>query len=546
MVCGVWSDGRRPSIFFAPSIQLVTKMSGTADGPPFLRRISDGSEGRTRHFVWVNKLYVGKDSADVLPTHLLLNGGKLSLYKYRSPKDEQLGVRELELARDFFEHLSQDYRNATMPPIVAVRTVVFRMYADFDLKIPCPELSTDAIHQITMVINRQGQRFFPENHPPLTCIVCTKSEPPQGPIESSVASQSMAAAIGIPVALYKHGIHFHWPDVYVKREDALYMRESMIAALERVDWMKYFNANTIDWDTVFDEAVYGSSDSKVSGSLRMTGAPKASVCEDCKNDKNKRLECGQCFHRGYIIDPIHYRLFAAYSGENVDEEKTSRLKSNFLKLLMDTDIRSPDPDLSTISEGWNLYPGCPTLKIKDERGRKRKCIPDAEGVERKFTRNPEVKDVEKERVIRKYLVKLSPQYSNSSLRIMYEAKTIPSKTKAPPTSIIVSYKCTLRGDGARFCMNLKPNGGFHKSQNVWIEIVPKNVKNDVTKNEYVASMRCFCKCKTYEGRRQLCSDFKSAPIMLESDDANILFHNGTNAKHELDRAYAAWHNLKNK
>ena len=513
-------------------------MSGTSSvdasfTPPVYT--SDGSEGVTCQFMYQKGMYIKKDATDI-PTHLLLNGGKVRVPSGGSEKEE-------ELARGFFERMCQDYHNGTMVPIVAVRTIVFRMYADFDLKIPLAELSTDAIRKMATTINVQAQRFFPSDHPPLTCIVCTKSKPPLGPIESSVASQSMAAAIGIPSALYKHGIHFHWPDVYVKQEDALYMRESMMAALERIDWNEYLGTGTVDWATVFDESVYGISDKGVSGSLQMTGAPKACICTGCKNDKEKKLGCGQCFRRGYIIDPVHYRLFEAYMGGDVDEEKTSRLKANFYKLLMVTDIRSPDPDRSTISQGWQVYPGCPQLKVKDGRGRKRKCAPDAEGVERKFTRNPEVKDVEKERIMRKYLVQLSPQYTNASMRILYEEKKIPLKMKAPPVPTIVSYKCPLRGDGARFCMNLKSNGGFHNSQNVWMEIVPKNT----SKNEFVARMRCFCKCKTYEGRRgQLCSDFKSKEVMLDPDDVSTLFHKGTTAKHELDRAVAHYNSLKNK
>ncbi len=489
---------------------------------------SDGSEGATRQFMAQKKMFIDKNSTEI-PTHLLLNGGKVRVPSGGSETEE-------DIAQEFFERMSHDYRNGTMVPIVAVRTVVFRMYADFDLKIPCSELSTYALRKMTIAINHQAQRFFPEGHPPLTCIVCTKSEQPKGPIESSVTSQSMAAAIGIPVALYKHGIHFHWPDVYVKQEDALYMRESMIAALERIDWTEHVGTCIVDWDTVFDASVYGSSsDRSVSGSLRMTGAPKASICSSCKNDKHKKIGCELCLGRGYIIDPVHYRLFEAFSGEVVDQEKTSRLKANVYKLFMETNIRSSDPDRSTISVGWRLYPGCPPLNIKDGRGRKRKCA-DAEGMERKFTRNPEVKDVEKERVIRKYFVQLSPYYINSSFRIMYEEKKIPLKLKSPQISTIVSYKCPLRGDNSRFCMNLKTNDGFHKSQNVWIEIVPKNL----SKNEYVARMRCFCKCNTIEGRRQLCSNFKSKEIMLDSDDVSVLFHKSTNAKQDVDRAIAEY------
>lgn len=476
---------------------------------------SDGSEGLTKHFLH-GKFSIKKESG-MTATHLLLSNGSFHV--------------PFDMNNYLFDKLTHDYSCQTMPPIVSVRTIVFNMYADFDLKIPLQELPHDSIRKMAFVINAQAQRFFPDDHPPLTLVVCVKSEPPKKPVET-VASSSIAAAIGVPTVLYKHGIHFHWPDVQVKFENALHMRMSMMAALERMDWTSYLGVSTLDWNSVFDDSVYGTCDNSIS-SLRMVGAPKASKCSVCKGDAAKKSSCSPCNFRGHEIDPVHYKMFELYEGDVLNEDETRRLRNNFAALLRKTDIRCDEK--VEVSKNWKLYPGCPPLIKKD--GRKRKCNPDLQGVEKKFTKNPEIKDPEKEAILRKYLIKLSPHYANASMRILYEEHKSASKSKVQTwlstTSNVASYKCPLRGDGANFCLNLKKNGGFHNSQNVYMKVIPK----DVSKNEYEARMKCFCKCETIEGRYgHPCHMFESKGVLLDGDDANVLFRQGTSLKHGLEKA----------
>ena len=488
---------------------------------------SDGKDGATRKFLAVNNLMIGNDKttlATTTPTHLLLTGGSIcipfkgmpNLVK-RTSKDNR---DEGNTYDDFYKCLSFDYQQRKMYAITTVRTMVFKMYADIDLKVPKQVLPPEAYRTMVKVMNAQAQRFFPEGHPPIKCIVCIKDKPPTSPVASSVVSGSMSSAIGVPPSLYKHGVHFHWPEICIKREQALAMRVSMIAALERTDWTDLFGTAGVDWDEVFDESVYGKTDDAIKG-LRMVGAPKATTCKHCSKNTETKMVCNQCGGRGHIIDPGHYVAFETFRGQDLDENDTRLYKNNFTKLLLATNIRCDDKEYTEVTDGWKVYPGCPVVREKDARGRKRKTPADVEGMERKFTSKPEIKDSAKEAVLRKYLVKFSPHYTHSTLRILYDEKS--------------TYKCSLRGDGAQFCLNLK--AGFHNRQNVWMEVTAKNV----SRNEYVARMRCFCRCKTLEGRRGMsCEAFKSNELLLTPDDANVLFQKSTTAKHELDRAILAW------
>jgi hypothetical protein len=412
---------------------------------------------------------------------------------------------------EFRERLRQDFEQRQMLSITEVRTVVFRFYADLDLKVPVQKLTEDAVFTIVRIMNSQAQRFFPEDHPPLICIVCDKSG-------EAKAEQCGAAALGIAETRYKHGLHLHWPNVCVKCDDALRMRASMIAALERTDWTDLLGTTFIDWDSTVDESVYGSSTNSNSG-LRMVGAPKAIKCK-CRNKGG----CKDCSKRGYIIDPRHYKAFAAFNGNELDDYLTRRIKNNFSTLLDKTTIRTT-LDRHDISKGWRAYAGCPNAVVKDGRGKKRKGT-DAGGMEGKLAKKSEIKDSDIEAVIRKYLIKFSPHYSQSTLRITFDGKH--------------TYMASLRGDGANFCLNLKPNcpdGGFHNSQNVYIQITAKNI----AKNEYVATMRCFCRCPTKEGRyNKFCSEFMSNPQMLDGKDVNTLYKRGKTPEMIFLNAQRAW------
>ena len=474
---------------------------------------SDGKDGAVFRFLSKKREPFGvnlflRDNG--LPTHTLLNGGKVHV------PDKQRG--DEDLVELFFDSLHKDFKQGTMLPIVSVRTVVFPFYADFDFKVEVAELSPSFVLRLSSVLNSQAQKFFPSDRPPLKLIVCDKSGDAK---QIQGASSAMAEAIGVPSVLYKHGLHLHWPEVLVKHESALQMRASMLSALERESWVSDLGSQPLAWDSIFDECVYGSAE-KAASSLRMVGAPKASLCSSCKNGK-ERPRCATCASRGFEIDPSHYKMCVALRGDEEDSSLTQKLTSNFYSLLKETNVRG-DPERTTISEGWSVYPGCPPVRSSG-KGKKRKTPCDAERVEKKFTSKPEIQDAEKEKVMRRLLVKHSDKYSNANFRILFDEKH--------------TYKVPLRGEGAQFCLN-KKGDGYHRSQNVYMELLP----SDLSRNEYVSRMRCFCRCKTYEGRNgTLCSEFRSKNFLLTSDDVSVLYNKGTSAKQQRERALLLWKSL---
>lgn len=417
-------------------------------------------------------------------THFFLDGGVASL----NDKD-QLGIREA---------MVQDIKNKTMPPITENRPMWFAYFVDLDLLIKKSELSKEAVVELAKIMNGQAKLFFPEDHEELICIACDKYN--HAPLQPIVKP---ATALGVPSEMYKHGIHFHWPDVIVSWEQAMYMRSSMIAALERTDWMVHFGLSTIDWEDVFDKSVYGRPDG--GGGLRIVHAPKAKQCDVCHNKKSSRDNCINCEGKGTLIIPSYYKFCVALKGCRVDES-LGILGNEPALLLKLTSIRGkvPRQDRTSGTNDWMVYPGCPTYEAAAKSGRKRKMEPD---VGKKFASN-EVVDEEKGKVVSKYLQNLSENYEKSSFKMYTDGKSV---------------KAFLRGDGARFCRNL--DKGYHNGASAYMVIEQKG-------RNYYAWMRCTCKCKTIEGRRSgiPCSKFNSCEKMLSSEDAATLF--GTDAAHD--------------
>ena len=412
-------------------------------------------------------------------THCLLTGGGRG--------GKQRGRLHIPYSeeRAFLSALAKDAEQGTMLPICTIRTVVFRFYADLDLKLPVRVIPPEALRRMARVMNVQAQRFFPEGHAPLVCVVCDKTR--------DADSERAAEVIG---ALHKHGVHLHWPDVCVKQDGALRMRASMVAALDRETWEADLGVSKVDWADVFDESVYGTPSERASGGLRVVGAPKASLCPECKNVSDRVSRCETCFKRGHVIDERHYKLFEVLRGDGVDEEWTRRLRNSWYMLLQMTNIRS-DPDAHDTTDGWLPYVGCPAPEPKDERGRKRK----SDGIERKFKSKPEVVDPRVETVVSRLLTRFSPNYERSSFRMYFDGQ---------------QYKIPLRGDGSCFCLN---KNDFHTSQNVFMAIRPMFKQA----SEYVAEMGCFCACKKVRRTGIECRDFRSRHIRITGDEARILF-----------------------
>ena len=235
---------------------------------------------------------------------------------------------------------------------------------------------------------------------------------------------------------------------------------------------------------------------------------------------SKVSDCTHCFKRGHIIDPSHYKLFGALLGASPHEQLTRRMKNNHALLLRYTSVRSADPDLHTISEGWKPYVGCPAPPASGGAGGRKRKASSAESIEKKFSK-PAIQDPDVENTVRQCATILSEHYRNTTFNIRFDGKN--------------TYKVLFRGDGSNFCLNMND---FHKSNNVYM-IIKAGIKK-----EAVAYMCCFCTCKTTERRFSgMCCDFKSRSISLGKKEYGIMFNGGSTTEQIVKQQIEKWKNM---
>ena len=434
----------------------------------------NGRGGKTSVFLSKSRSVLSaQDRSGHEVTHTFMDGGRVSL----SAGD----------VGGFHQALAADLAAGTVPCLTERRSPLhFPMYADLDLKVPVPVLTDETAVKLAAVVNRQMQRFFDESAP-LTLVVCTKN---------NVAPKADEEG------LYKHGVHFHWPNVIVDAERALRMRAAMIVALEREEWQEDLGARPVDWVETVDESVYASG-------LRLLGAPKAKMCHQCRGKSG--VHCTVCANMRYLYDPAVYGLRTVLVGEAVDPDQTRSLGANAVRLLRATTVRAPEG--TALTEGYRVFVGCPPA----ETGRKRKgcaCVP--AGVEARYKRKPPITDPAVLAVLRKLLVQHSEHYAHSRMTVLGDG---------------TSYRVALSGEGGNFCLN---KGTDHGSQHVYMIVERAKSKS------YAAYMKCFSRkptCDRVTG--QPCKDFKSNAVYLDADQVACLFRAAPRGAEAAWKAQAA-------
>ena len=187
------------------------------------------------------------------------------------------------------------------------------------------------------MLNAQVAKYY-VGAPPIGCLACIKS--------------AGSAPVADDPARFKHGIHVHWPTLFVTHDRALQIRESMIAGLTAVgDWSDLVGDAAVPWREVVDKAVY-------TGGLRMKGARKAKICAACKASG---ADCVACRRAGYLIDPAS----ATTSSRSRSSGRTSTrrcmvsLRANRVRLLRATTVRAQEGVVAT--PGYKVYAGAPAL-----------------------------------------------------------------------------------------------------------------------------------------------------------------------------------------
>jgi hypothetical protein len=141
-------------------------------------------------------------------THVLMDGGILHV------PDEDL--------KEFYQACIQEIRLGRKLYVVEQKTDIFKFFVDVDY-VGSEALKPDEILDICNVLNDVVSKGR-------CCIARAKPRVVEGQIKS--------------------GVHVHWPDLLVTRQDALAIRTRILLHLDE---------DTRDWNKIIDSSVYGGS-----------------------------------------------------------------------------------------------------------------------------------------------------------------------------------------------------------------------------------------------------------------------------------------------
>jgi len=226
-----------------------------------------------------------KDTTKRNVTHYMLDGGKLDL------TSDYILFQEL-----YTKYIK--FKNC----IVEKKTNVFRFFIDFDI------LSTNVIDINTYAVSVQNVMFNVYNIPDLNCII-TKADNPK---EIKKGNDTFI----------KQGYHFNWPDITVDKIVALRIRENILISLNTI----YGKPETFfdSWDKIIDKCVYDKN------GLRLVGSDK------CTYSDGK-----------YTYENRVYNYYTTYIGNKLSESYDNIYKSDLLKVIQDTSIRTDIPEITT-------------------------------------------------------------------------------------------------------------------------------------------------------------------------------------------------------
>jgi len=432
-----------------------------------------------------------KSASRGIATHTSMTGGSYHL-------DE---TTQNELHRLMSVVLGQE--DAVMPCLTEQRTTVFGLYIDFDGKFPVASLSDKALAQFMGIVTSQLRRFY----------VDMDEERWSTHVSRAIVLHKKHGATLLADGRYKHGLHIHFPNLYVNADQARSIRMGLMNGLLVHVWSDEFGIERPPWDEIIDESVYNCG-------LRMIRAPKAQRCGTCRADVNNRA-CDECHksNMGYIIEDRNvYDLHAAFENGRPSPTYLQFVGANGARLARAVSVRSTHMD---VTPGFEVYPGCPPAarasSSSSAGGRRKRPFGlmdgDAHRMQAKYRNGEDVTDSAKVAVVHAQLCKHSE---------MYRSCCVVS---------IKKYKNTLcvgiMGDNATYCLNKRDK---HNSNRVWMLIKQGN-----SATNYQSNMKCYCRCATPRlGEEEqsagkigisgkLCSGFTSEERSLTRDQVRVLF-----------------------
>jgi hypothetical protein len=410
-----------------------------------------------------------KQGDDKTLTHTLFdsfNTGKISL-----PTDYE---------DRFYAAYVKDTRAGVKHYINEIRTPVFALFFDLDM------LHTHAMDDVDLdrlmeAINFTVKRFFPtREHEKMLFTALFLGAP---------AKEISATTI-------KLGGHVIFPNINVTTVEARFIRVSLVNHLTTLFGEQYAAKG---WDDAVDEVVY----MRQGGGLRLIFSNKAEKCKDCRNAQTQVRNCDSCSRTGHILQGRPYTLRRVYTDGLYDDALQGLLASNLDKLVRYASIRRRES--AVVTSGWKRYDGCPSYGVdeviaKDSKKRKQRFGED-EAAMRKWKARPSVD---------RALLTVIQRTIRNAFRDFRKYDNIVVRSAVYGDDKLLWVH--VDGDGSTACPNLLSthNNGEHHSNHIWFSIDPRHL-----------TLRCFCRCKTIEGRRgKPCSKFfVSKPLMQPEREA---------------------------
>lgn len=221
-----------------------------------------------------------KSPPDSKATHLLLNGGKLTVLPDRE--------------REFIEKYAKALERKEKQYIVECRPVIFKFMIDLDIKEPegSKEWDKKNITDLVATIQKVVYEFYEID----MNVICLAAPP------KSITSKKAKYT--------KTGIHLIWPRHFTNTSDALLLRQGILQRIKE----KYGERHPENpWEDVFDERIYTSN------GYRMVGSDK--------------------FTRGSPEGREYWPLFVVDSEGNSRDAYFTRISTDMEALVLDTSIR---------------------------------------------------------------------------------------------------------------------------------------------------------------------------------------------------------------
>lgn len=353
-------------------------------------------------------------------THFMLDGGKLDL------------TQDYDIFQEMYAKYI-NYKNC----IVERKTEIFKLFLDLDILSLTVLDITEYIQCIQNCISNIYNKDF-------MCIIATTD------VNKTIKRGD--------TEYIKQGYHLHWPNIYVNKSIALKIRNNLVVSL--TTYFGKVESMYDSWEKIVDRSVYEHN------GLRLLGSDKCSYSDGGREYEN----------RVYII-------YCVYSGNKYNERYTNIYKSDTLKAVKDTSIRTY---LTTTTEYHNLQDYEETVEENNYE-------------KSGFVRVQ--KDSREHLAIEKFFKNYVTGYRVEDIRHVLKLKDA--------SMYILDSK-------SKYCQNIQD---FHSNNHVYFKLTP-----------YGLCQKCRSE---HEGIHGCCRDFNSSYIPITSTLESVLAWKKPKSKDEL-------------